>query len=349
MSEYVNNYNFDAFMAPNEETIDLGFFNDAAFIGQNGPAAYGHDAGYGLDLDIGGGFSAPMALNEEILNPSLLNNTTLLGQNEHAIHQSNTTYDFNFEFNANFQLKPSLPAPPDATATIHQYLFFSQEDLRDHELIPHTPTHHPVWNDSAIRCAECNETFDNSKKLRVHAQHRTHSPYFCSCEVNFARNDALRRHIASYLKENAKYPCTFCRRHRGKQAFRRKDHLVQHLQGYHKMEHEELSKTSPPRIRVPNVTYDIYICAHVGCEAYRDDDFRSLPWLDQIKERPFKKRSDYNKHMRDVHKESTFPCRITGCDRVGIKGYTREKDLMKHIKNKHPEAPQYVPSQPPRH
>ncbi|KAI1126555.1 hypothetical protein F5Y10DRAFT_244566 [Nemania abortiva] len=222
--------------------------------------------------------------------------------------------------------------------------FFSQFDLANHEQLPHSPSHHPVWDDSAITCAECNETFNNPSQLRKHAREKKHSPYACSCEVKFARNDVLGRHIASYLKENAKYPCTFCRRHRGKQAFRRRDHLVQHLRGYHKMEPEEIDDISPSLYR--GKSQQTLTCPHANCEAYRGDAFKSLPTKEQLKQRPFQKQSDYNKHMRDVHKESTFPCRIAGCDRVGAKGYMREKDLMKHITDKHPEAPQYIPSKP---
>ncbi|KAI1152973.1 hypothetical protein F4825DRAFT_416896 [Nemania diffusa] len=227
--------------------------------------------------------------------------------------------------------------------------FITVESLRAHQGIPDIPSHHPVWDDLAITCAECNEIFSSAEQLREHAKGRKHSPYVCSCGVNFARNDVLRRHIASYLKENAKYPCTFCRRHRGKQAFRRKDHLVQHLQGYHKMDPEEITDALPPSNRAKGKSFYIPTCPHVGCEAYRDFAFNFLPSFEQLDQRPFGKQSDYYKHMRDVHKESTFPCRVAHCDRVGAKGYMREKDLMKHITAKHPEAPQYIPSEPRTH
>ncbi|KAI0456079.1 hypothetical protein F5B21DRAFT_469646 [Xylaria acuta] len=112
------------------------------------------------------------------------------------------------------------------------------------------------------------------------------------------------------------------------------------------MEPEEINKVSPPEARVQS--RQILICPHADCEAYRDEAFKALPWIKQSEGRPFPKQSDYNKHMRDVHKESAFPCSVVGCDRVGAKGYMREKDLMKHLADKHPEEPSYsyVPPRP---
>ncbi|KAI3341659.1 hypothetical protein F4824DRAFT_322314 [Ustulina deusta] len=115
------------------------------------------------------------------------------------------------------------------------------------------------------------------------------------------------------------------------------------------MEPEEINNVCPPTSRVQS--RQILVCPHVGCEAYQDDAFKSLPWREQFEGRPFKKQSDYNKHMRDIHKESAFSCPVGGCDRVGPKGYMREKDLIKHLADKHPEAPSYsyVPPKPSKY
>ncbi|KAI0802325.1 hypothetical protein GGR55DRAFT_454953 [Xylaria sp. FL0064] len=221
--------------------------------------------------------------------------------------------------------------------------------LHDHQNTPHLRDHRAVWDDSAIACAECNEAFQDETDLLKHAKYQKHSPYTCSCGIKFARNDVLLRHLKSFTKESAKYPCTFCRRHRGKTAFRRRDHLVQHLKGYHKMEPEEINNISPPTSRVQS--RQILSCPVGDCEAYRDGAFKALPWRTQVEGRPFQKQSDYNKHMRDVHKESAFSCPVGSCDRVGAKGYMREKDLIKHLAEKHPEAPSYsyVPSMPSKY
>ncbi|KAI0412550.1 hypothetical protein F5X98DRAFT_319519 [Xylaria grammica] len=225
--------------------------------------------------------------------------------------------------------------------------FRSCRRLRGHLTTPHLPGHHAVWDDSAITCAECNGTFDDESKLRGHAKRENHSCYACSCGVSFARNDVLIRHLNGFTKNGAKYQCTFCRRHRGKQAFSRRDHLVQHLRGYHKMEPEEVKDVVPPSRESIQSLLPL-TCPHADCEAYRDDAFKTLSWKDQTEKRPFQKQADYNKHMREIHKESAFSCSVAGCERVGVKGYMREKDLMKHFADKHPEAPSYsyVPPKP---
>ncbi|KAI0966002.1 hypothetical protein F4678DRAFT_309057 [Xylaria arbuscula] len=217
--------------------------------------------------------------------------------------------------------------------------FYSCREIRAHQETPHLPRHHEVWDESALACAECGEAVAQRWQLLKHAKDQKHSPYACFCGVKFARNDVLIRHLKSFTKESAQYPCTFCKRHRGKQAFRRRDHLVQHLRGYHKMESEDINEISPPTSRVQS--RQVLSCPHADCEAYRDDSFKALGWTEQFEGRPFPKQSDYNKHMRDVHQESTFSCPVGSCDRVGAKGYMREKDLIKHLADKHPEAPSY--------
>ncbi|KAI0518534.1 hypothetical protein F5B22DRAFT_599595 [Xylaria bambusicola] len=218
--------------------------------------------------------------------------------------------------------------------------FDSCTGLRKHRKLPHSPSHHPSWDDSAIACAECNETFKYETGLIKHGKDQKHSPYACSCGAKFARIDALGRHIKSFLKESAQYHCPFCKRYRGKQAFRRKDHLVQHLKGYHKTDSEEIDNIAPLERR--SESRQLLSCPYNDCAAYRDDSFRALPWKEQFEGRPFQKQSEYNEHMRKVHGDSAFPCPVDGCDRVGTKGYMREKDLIKHLAKMHPGAPSYV-------
>ncbi|RYP74511.1 hypothetical protein DL771_002985 [Monosporascus sp. 5C6A] len=166
-----------------------------------------------------------------------------------------------------------------------------------------------------------------------------HSPFACTCGVKFARVDVLNRHIRNFSKDAPKFPCTYCKRHRGKAGFRRRDHLVQHLERYHKLDPDEIEKACPKEKR--QTEHDFLVCPHQGCDAYRDDAFYSLPRHQRFQSKPFKSRGEYSKHMKEVHKETPFPCTVAECDRVGAKGYMREKDLIKHLSNKHPEAPQY--------
>ncbi|KAI8625892.1 hypothetical protein F5Y19DRAFT_466884 [Xylariaceae sp. FL1651] len=219
--------------------------------------------------------------------------------------------------------------------------FVSWLHRKTHEAVPHVPGHHHVGGEAGFVCIECDQSFRTQGQLASHANSSKHTPFACSCGVKFARVDVLHRHIKSFSKISAQFPCTFCKRHQGKHAFRRRDHLVQHLRGYHKLESEEIDKICPSKRSLKNV--QVSTCHHLGCDGYRDENFLSLPWIEQKQQRPFQKQSEYNKHMRDNHKETPFPCKVVDCDRNGAKGFLREKDLMKHLASKHPEAPQHVP------
>jgi hypothetical protein len=45
--------------------------------------------------------------------------------------------------------------------------------------------------------------------------------------------------------------------------------------------------------------------------------------------------------MREEHNECAFPCDVPGCSRIGRRGYFREKDLLNHRRQEHPDAPKY--------
>jgi hypothetical protein len=45
--------------------------------------------------------------------------------------------------------------------------------------------------------------------------------------------------------------------------------------------------------------------------------------------------------MREEHNECSFPCDVPGCSRIGRRGYFREKDLLNHRRQAHPDAPKY--------
>ncbi|KAI1328038.1 hypothetical protein F5Y16DRAFT_164123 [Xylariaceae sp. FL0255] len=215
-----------------------------------------------------------------------------------------------------------------------------REYMRLHKAATHAPGHHLVFQAGALICA-CSAVFTNHADLQSHADATKHNPFECSCGKRYVRIDVARRHIQSFNKEADKYPCTCCKQYQGKQGFRRRDHLVQHLKVYHRLDQEKINEICPTKRSV--ASRQILTCPHLGCDSYRDEEFRSLPWKVQEEQRPFQKQSDFNKHMREVHQQSAFPCRVAGCERIGRKGYMREKDLMNHITKEHPEAPNYTP------
>ncbi|KAI1076533.1 hypothetical protein F5B20DRAFT_555465 [Whalleya microplaca] len=216
--------------------------------------------------------------------------------------------------------------------------FTTSKSCTTHESHTHTADHCQI---QGLLCAECNTQFMSQTEFLTHVKtEKHHTPFTCRCGTKFDRTDALYRHLDKFSKSKISWGCSFCKRHRGKRSFHRRDHLVQHLRGYHKFEPEEIDKISPKYWQLRQ--NQILVCPHAGCEFHRDEAFKSLSWTEQNAQKPFTKQSDYSKHMKDVHKETPFPCHMAECDRVGAKGYMREKDLMKHLAGKHPEAPEYL-------
>ncbi|KAF2838339.1 hypothetical protein M501DRAFT_920821, partial [Patellaria atrata CBS 101060] len=100
-----------------------------------------------------------------------------------------------------------------------------------------------------------------------------------------------------------RYPCHHCRKYRGINGFKCRDHLTQHLRNYH-------------HIGESDGSFQGKSCHHQNCEHYREKHDR--PWESgQV----FQKSSDYHTHMRKVHDETPYPCKAPGCVRVWGKGY----------------------------
>ncbi|KAI0384889.1 hypothetical protein F5Y04DRAFT_248001 [Hypomontagnella monticulosa] len=225
-------------------------------------------------------------------------------------------------------------SPYHSTAIEDSSAVTVQPNLNQYDL--DTRGHYPVQR-TGFSCVECNRSFPNQTALNEHGERGKHGCVACSCGAKFARQDVLNRHCTSFRKDASKFPCKFCKRHRGNRAFRRRDHLVQHLQGYHKFDSEEILKICP-KYRTSYAPHHL-ICPDPSCES-------SLPKkVGRVRSDtlfPFKKQSDYNKHLRDVHKLTPFPCPVAECERVGAKGYVAENGLMKHLANQHPDAPQHL-------
>ncbi|KAI1476614.1 hypothetical protein F4774DRAFT_392418 [Daldinia eschscholtzii] len=206
-----------------------------------------------------------------------------------------------------------------------------------------TPDHHSVPGPSKYSCAECNGSFRFRNELEKHAISLHHSPYACSCGKGFSRTDALKRHINYFDATSRSYPCYDCRSYRNENAFRRRDHLLQHLRNYHNLDTQRIKLSYRHQYWVDDSSM-ILVCHHSGCEHYRNKEFRKLSRSDQKEQSPFKKVSDYTKHLKEAHGETAFHCRVAGCDREGSKGYLRESDFRKHLARQHPDAPKYSPA-----
>ena len=193
----------------------------------------------------------------------------------------------------------------------------------------HTLSHGSVQS-NLLTCDECQEILQSRTALNVHAEEQQHLICKCECGKSFSRFDGLERHLKAVAQDIPKYPCTQlgCRRI-GRNGFKRKDNLDQHLRTYHNM---NLNLYEIPR-RVD------LTCPHPECSDFRGPEFTALSRRERRAARPFINKSNYTQHMKEVHDESPFPCPVPQCSKVGGKGYQREKDLIKHHKDRHPEAP----------
>ncbi|KAK8087795.1 hypothetical protein PG997_002756 [Apiospora hydei] len=175
---------------------------------------------------------------------------------------------------------------------------------------------------------------------RFHAKHHwvvRESPFICECGQQCAKLDTLQRHIRRFQNASSDFRChePGC-----PSAFKRKDHLVQHLRHGHKFSDAELETKFPSRKVFTNTKP---VCHFTSCEYNRDASFKHQTLVIQEAIKPFAKQADYTKHMRDVHEWSPYPCTIPSCDKQGKKGYFSQKALQKHKKEQHPDMEEEEP------
>jgi uncharacterized Zn-finger protein len=159
------------------------------------------------------------------------------------------------------------------------------------------------------------------RHLEEHAYAKDHAAILCpqeECGSAFSRYDVFKRHLLRHQEDVKRHSCKYCKKYRGNNEFKRKDHLVQHLRNFHHIGEDEAKEGS----------WSSY--PHQDCTAYRH--------VSRFNDAPFKRTSELTTHMKKVHNESPFPCPILGCDRVNGKGYFRRRDLIKHKQKKHVEV-----------
>ncbi|KAF7550765.1 hypothetical protein G7046_g7921 [Stylonectria norvegica] len=221
-----------------------------------------------------------------------------------------------------------LAASPEAGKELRESthnLQSTPQPMSSHARLPTASRH---------QCVECDHVYQTQEALSEHAAQSGHKSFVCICGCGFVRKDALTRHIESLDTGIPKYPCNFCRKHRGENGFRRRDHLRQHVRGYHKFDVEK----KVPRRRYNGIPTE-RDCPHVECIEHMPSAAHFINGFPM----PFKLRSAFIKHMKEVHDETPHPCEILGCDRVGAKGFATETGFLKHRQAKHPGAPDFVP------
>jgi uncharacterized Zn-finger protein len=170
-------------------------------------------------------------------------------------------------------------------------------------------------------CSECGAAFSFKHELNEHAEKTGHAAFICGqagCGSAFSRYDTYEQHLKVHEDDVKRYACPHCKKHRGVNGFKRKDHLTQHLRNYHHIEEDKARSN----------IFEEKSCPHKDCSEWR-------PESNFVKKDAFQTASEYAKHMRKVHDESPFPCPEPRCDRIGGKGYFRRRDLFRHQKKEH--------------
>ncbi|KAI1741809.1 hypothetical protein F4680DRAFT_415172 [Xylaria scruposa] len=193
--------------------------------------------------------------------------------------------------------------------------------------------------------------FDSRGALHDHAsssragQHFivSKSPFMCHCGQHFTRLGSLERHVRNKTKQLDRdlHPCTECTAHRGKNGFKRKDHLIQHLRVFHKWDDDQLATLSPAG---QNFRLKISVCHFPECDYYRGPDFKDMGIREQAMNRPFDKQSHYTDHMKREHDWSPYPCKFAGCSKVNGTGFFSTTTLERHYREKHPGRAIPVPN-----
>ncbi|MCJ1346086.1 hypothetical protein MMC31_004298 [Peltigera leucophlebia] len=191
--------------------------------------------------------------------------------------------------------------------------------------------HEPVKSVFPNTCMECSQSFKNATLLFLHCRDESHAAFMCKCGEGYSRSDVLYRHVKTNQPEPQKYACPHCKSRRGGRSFKRKDHLTQHIRGYHDIGTHESHNGRD---------WGFYLCPHSNCPQYREPesfDWTTHSWL----QTPFDTHKGFIQHMRTVHDDTPFQCDVSGCLRVRSKGYVREMGLIKHRKREHPDAPKF--------
>jgi len=183
-------------------------------------------------------------------------------------------------------------------------------------------THLQAVHQDIFTCDECMYVGKNQFEVGLHASNTGHASFICKhdgCEKKFSRLDTYQRHQRTHREDAKRFPCKYCRKYRGKNAFKRKDHLTQHVRNYHHIgEGEQIGHMD-----------DRKWCPKARCTESKP---ATVSWRAPG---VFASSKEWVKHMRTVHDESGFSCPQHGCDRINGNGYFRPADLRAHLRKVH--------------
>ncbi|KAN0119341.1 hypothetical protein V8E51_001549 [Hyaloscypha variabilis] len=164
-------------------------------------------------------------------------------------------------------------------------------------------------------CAQCGTGFDTISQLDDHGQETMHSAYVCrypECTSEATRSAEMSRHHLTHRKSTPRHACPHCRKYRGENGFKRKDHLRQHIRNYHHIDVDgDQAMVSDPIM---------HSCPFEGCDKTGFNAFDNVKLL--------------KVHLKKDH-PSPYQCSYPGCHRIGTNGWMRERDMVKHMKKDH--------------
>ena len=182
--------------------------------------------------------------------------------------------------------------------------------------------HMQTMHQGMTSCDQCQEVFMSAGYLELHTIDSGHTAFLCKqedCEKGFTRLDTYSRHQISHQKDAKRFPCKYCKKYRGKNGFKRKDHLTQHVRNYHHIGEDDISVS----------------CHRKWCP--KADCTKSKPvgayWSST--ENAFLSSKEWTNHIRTEHDESALSCPQPGCDRVNGKGYFSDAALRSHLRKVH--------------
>jgi uncharacterized Zn-finger protein len=169
-------------------------------------------------------------------------------------------------------------------------------------------THLRAIHQDVFTCDECMFVGKSQYEVGLHASSIGHASFSCNqdgCGKRFRRLDTYQRHERTHREDAKRFPCRYCKKYRGPEGFKRKDHLTQHIRNYHHIYEDGKVGTWYTRMWCPK-------------RECTDSRPHSVFSGDPTK-RAFSSSKEWVKHMRTVHDESEFSCPQPGCDRVKAK------------------------------
>jgi len=179
-------------------------------------------------------------------------------------------------------------------------------------------------------CSECSLMFplranNSSLSLTQHASRSKHKSFRCICGNSYNRKDVLKRHIIAADSAESDFHCHLCDR-----SFRRKDHLTQHLGGFHHGDFRAFDLLVENKGVPTFLSPVLCVCPHAGCPANRSEAWIAAQSTSGFDEWPFRFIDVFDLHMAHIHNEIAYTCPTDSCSLPKGKFFKYRKDFEEH-------------------